>query len=137
MRANAISRVPRGLGIGVLLLTGAAACGEPAVPGLSPSPLPEGSTTRPTTVGVPPATPTPTPTHGPTVTGSGTIIEGLRPTCRVLDTPEQRFALVGPGTARLTEGDRVTVTGAQQSGAHNPCGVTFVVTRIRSTTSGG
>jgi hypothetical protein len=125
MRASATTHVLRGLVLGAVLLT-AAGCGDhPATPGKSPSQSSES------------ASPSTGPSQGAAVTISGVIIEGLRPTCRVLETATQRYALVGPGTAELKEGDRVTVTGTEQPGAHNPCGVAFLVTHLRTTTAGG
>ncbi len=136
MRVRAFTHVLRALVLGALLLT-AAACGEhPAAPGLSPSqpaPAPSSNSGPPTSLGLPQ---TMNPSQSPAVTVSGVIIEGLRPTCRVLDTGTQRYALVGPGTSALHEGDRVTVTGSEQPGTHNPCGTTFVVTQLRTTAGG-
>jgi len=63
-------------------------------------------------------------------TVSGVVIEGLRPTCRVLQTSQRRYALTGQATQHLREGDKVTVTGVERSDLINPCGLTFVVDRI-------
>ncbi len=70
------------------------------------------------------------PSAGAQITVSGVLIEGLRPTCRVLQTDTRRYALVGPGTLALKEGDHVTVTGAERPDLRNPCGLTLVVSTI-------
>jgi len=62
---------------------------------------------------------------------SGVIIEGLRPTCRILQTSQRRYALTGAATQRLRQGDKVTVTGVERTDLINPCGLTFLVTSIR------
>jgi hypothetical protein len=64
------------------------------------------------------------------ITVSGTMIEGLRADCRILQTSDRRWALVGPGTDQLREGQTVTVTGHAEPGAKNPCGQVFVVSTI-------
>lgn len=61
---------------------------------------------------------------------SGAIIEGLRPTCRVLQTSGRRYTLSGPLAQHLHQGDRVTVTGVERRNLINPCGLTFVVVSI-------
>jgi len=61
---------------------------------------------------------------------SGAIIEGLRPTCRVLQTSGRRYALTGPLAQHLHQGDKVTVTGVERKNLINPCGLTFVVVSI-------
>ena len=61
---------------------------------------------------------------------SGVIIEGLRPTCRVLQTSGRRYALTGPLAQHLRQGDRVSVTGVERRNLVNPCGLTFVVASI-------
>ena len=61
---------------------------------------------------------------------SGVIIEGLRPSCRVLQTSGRRYALTGPLAQRLRQGDRVRVTGVERRNLINPCGLTFVVVSI-------
>jgi hypothetical protein len=48
----------------------------------------------------------------------------------VLQTEQRRYALVGPGTQGLKEGDHVTVTGAERPDLRNPCGLTLVVSTI-------
>lgn len=98
--------------------SGGATGSGPASPGQSPG--------SPTT---PPLTPTP-PAPGAQITVSGVLIEGLRPTCRVLQTDKRRYALVGPGTLALKEGDHVTVTGDERPDLRNPCGLTLVVSTI-------
>lgn len=66
------------------------------------------------------------------VTVSGTVIEGAQPGCRNLQTDDDgRYTLTGPGTAALTVGDRVTVTGQPRPDLISPCGRVFVVTSIR------
>jgi hypothetical protein len=62
---------------------------------------------------------------------SGVIIEGIRPSCRVLQTTQRRYALVGATTQSLHQGDRVTVTGVERVDLVNPCGLTFVVAGIK------
>jgi len=62
---------------------------------------------------------------------SGVIIEGLRPTCRILQTSQRRYALTGAASQRLRQGDKVTVTGVERTDLVNPCGLTFVVTSTR------
>jgi hypothetical protein len=69
--------------------------------------------------------------HTDKATVSGVIIEGLRPTCRVLQTDQRRYALVGPHTEDLLQGQHVTVTGHERPDLINPCGLTFVVSAIR------
>jgi len=59
---------------------------------------------------------------------SGVLIEGVRPSCRVLQTTQRRYALVGATTQSLKQGDKVTVTGVERPDLVNPCGFTFVVT---------
>lgn len=118
------------LGFGLSMLV--TACGEPGSPGgsgsgtgsgpASPGKSPGGPTT-------PPQTSTP-PAPGAQITVSGVLIEGLRATCRVLQTDKRRYALVGPGTLALKEGDHVTVTGAERPDLRNPCGLTLVVSTI-------
>jgi hypothetical protein len=68
--------------------------------------------------------------HIDKATVSGVIIEGLRPTCRVLQTDQRRYALVGPETQELVQGQHVTVTGHERPDLINPCGLTFVVSTI-------
>jgi hypothetical protein len=62
---------------------------------------------------------------------SGVIIEGLRSTCRILQTSQRRYALTGAASQRLGQGDKVTVTGVERTDLVNPCGLTFVVTSTR------
>jgi hypothetical protein len=78
-----------------------------------------------------PQAPTPsaaTPSAAPSLTG--VLVEGVRPTCRMLDTGARRYALVGPGTQSLRVGDRVRVEGTERPGLVSPCGLTFVVTAL-------
>jgi hypothetical protein len=63
-------------------------------------------------------------------TVSGVMIEGLRPICRVLQTSQRRYALVGPRTQELVPGQHVTVTGLERPDLINPCGVAFVVSAV-------
>ena len=70
----------------------------------------------------------PTPSAAPSLTG--VLVEGVRPTCRMLDTGARRYALVGPGTQSLRVGDRVRVEGTERPGLVSPCGLTFVVTAL-------
>jgi hypothetical protein len=87
-----------------------------------------------TTTAPPSATPSATaPSSNPAgqLTVSGVIIEGLRSHCRILQTEQRRYALTGAGTARLQQGDRVTVTGHERSDLVNPCGLTFVVASMK------
>jgi len=62
---------------------------------------------------------------------SGVLIEGVRPSCRVLQTTQRRYALVGATTQSLKQGDTVIVTGVERADLVNPCGLTFVVTAQR------
>jgi hypothetical protein len=62
---------------------------------------------------------------------SGVIVEGIRSTCRVLDTGQRRYALVGPGVFALREGDRVRVVGQARPELVNPCGSAFTVTHVQ------
>jgi len=68
---------------------------------------------------------------GPAQQLSGVIIEGLRSTCRILQTSQRRYALTGAASQRLRQGDKVTVTGVVRTDLINPCGLTFVVTSTR------
>jgi hypothetical protein len=90
-----------------------------------------GSTPPPTSVGTgSPASSATKPTPAER-TLSGVIIEGIRPSCRVLQTTQRRYALVGVTTQSLQQGDKVTVTGVERVDLVNPCGLTFVVAGIR------
>jgi hypothetical protein len=108
--------------IGMLLVV--SSCGSTL-----PSNVSGGGTSPP----VSSSAPSPARSLGPTdqTTVSGVIIEGLRPTCRVLQTDRRRYALVGPATQELSQGQRVTVTGHERPDLLNPCGLTFVVSTIR------
>ncbi len=64
------------------------------------------------------------------LTVEGVIVEGIRSTCRVLDTGSGRYALVGPTTTDLREGDHVRVSGEHHPELVNPCGRTFLVTSL-------
>jgi hypothetical protein len=112
------------LALGVLI--GISACGAERSAG--------GSTgTPPTSVSPPPPSSTPATPATPATPGqtlSGVIIEGIRPGCRVLQTSQRRYALVGATTPALHLGDKVTVTGVERSDLVNPCGLTFVVAAI-------
>ena len=87
--------------------------------GSSPPPTSAGSG-RPTS-----SAPNPAPAEQ---TLSGVLIEGVRPSCRVLQTSQRRYALVGATTQSLKQGDTVIVTGGARPDLVNPCGLTFVVT---------
>ena len=118
------------LGFGLSMLV--TACGESGSSGGSGSATGSGPASPGPGPGAP-TTPSPTPTPpapGAQITVSGVLIEGLRPTCRVLQTDKRRYALVGPGTLALKEGDHVTVTGAERPDLRNPCGLTLVVSTI-------
>lgn len=93
--------------------------------GTDPISTPTSTSGRPTVDSTPPGT----------ITVHGTIIEGIRPTCRVINTGSRHYALTGPGTGDLHEGDMVTVTGLPRPDLINPCGVTFLVTHIEEPTS--
>jgi hypothetical protein len=67
-----------------------------------------------------------------TTTLDGVIIEGIRSTCRVLDTGSRRYALTGPGVVSLREGDRVRAVGTPRPDLVNPCGLTFHVTSVET-----
>jgi len=62
---------------------------------------------------------------------TGVIIEGIRSTCRVLDTGQRRYALVGPGVHSLREGDRVRAVGQARPELVNACGTTFSVAEVQ------
>ena len=65
------------------------------------------------------------------ITVSGTLIDGLRADCRILQTTDRRWSLSGPGTEELREGQQVTVTGQAAAGAKSMCGPPlFVVSKI-------
>ena len=116
----------RALGSAVLVLgvlVCVSACGADSSGG--------GAASSPSTAASGDQQPGPATTSGPAQsTISGVLIEGLRPTCRVLQTSQRRYALTGPATQHLKEGDTVTVTGVERSDLVNPCGLTFVVDRI-------
>lgn len=61
---------------------------------------------------------------------TGTMIEGLRSNCRILQTDQRRYALTGPGVKDLKVGDRVRVTGQPRPKLINPCGSVFVVSSL-------
>lgn len=62
---------------------------------------------------------------------TGALIEGIAPTCRILQTDSGRWSLTGPGTQELRDGQRVTVTGRPKPELVSRCGgVTFAVTAI-------
>lgn len=63
---------------------------------------------------------------------SGVIVEGVQPSCRVLQTSRRRYALMGAAIPSLHQGDKVTVTGVERVDLVNACGLTFVVASIRS-----
>lgn len=67
---------------------------------------------------------------GSEMTLTGSIIEGIRPTCRILQTADRRYALTGPGTADLRVGDQVTATGRPRPELVSPCGLIFLVSSI-------
>ena len=123
MRITTWARAPGSavLVLGVLVFL--SACGADSSGG--------GATSPPSTAASGDQQPGPATTSGPAQTTiSGVLIEGLRPTCRVLQTSQRRYALTGPATQHLKEGDKVTVTGVERSDLVNPCGLTFVVDRI-------
>lgn len=64
------------------------------------------------------------------MTLTGTLVEGIRPSCRVLATAAGRYALTGLGDAALQLGDVLTVTGKPAPHLISPCGRTFVVSRF-------
>jgi len=66
---------------------------------------------------------------------SGAVIEGLRPSCRVLQTSGRRYALTGPLAKKLRDGDKVTLTGVERKNLVNPCGLTFVVVSVTAPAS--
>ena len=67
---------------------------------------------------------------GAEVTISGVMIEGLRSTCRILQTDQRRYALTGVGAVDLRVGQQVTVTGQPRPDLISPCGSVFVVTSL-------
>ncbi len=58
------------------------------------------------------------------------IVEGVRPSCRVLQTSRRRYALVGAATSSLHQGDRVKVKGVERVDLISACGLTLVVASI-------
>jgi hypothetical protein len=110
------------LALGVLVTL--SACGaEPSGGGASNPP--------PTSVGAgPPTSSAPKPAAAEQ-TLFGVIIEGIRPSCRVLQTNQRRYALVGATTQSLRQGQKVSVTGVERADLVNPCGRAFVVTAIK------
>jgi hypothetical protein len=61
---------------------------------------------------------------------SGVMVPGIRSKCRILDTGDRRFALIGPGVEALKHGDRIEVVGAERPDLVNPCGAAFAVLQI-------
>ena len=105
------------------LLMVTSACGANQVTGgAASSPPPSTSANQQPSTGT-----TPAPAQR---TISGVIIEGIRSSCRVLQTDQRRYALTGAASKRLRPGDKVTITGVERSDLINPCGLTFVVVRI-------
>jgi len=105
--------------------------GRPA----APSPLPAPATARRSpspalsrAAGSRPPRPTPLPAGGGVVL-SGLVVEGLRASCRVLDTGVGRWSLVGAGVLGLREGDRVRVVGRPRPELVSLCGPSFEVRR--------
>ena len=47
-----------------------------------------------------------------------------------IDFGDRRYALTGPGTVDLREGDQVTVTGRPRPELVSPCGSIFVVSAV-------
>lgn len=67
----------------------------------------------------------------PETTVTGQVIEGLRPSCVVLQVPDRRYALTGEPARGLPVGARVRVSGTVRPDLVNPCGsTTFVVTTV-------
>lgn len=103
-----------------LLLAGLllAACAEPDG---SDSGAGGGATTVPTTLpGNPPVT-KPTPLAGE-VTVSGTVVEGVEPSCLLLDAGGGKtYLLVGGDRAELQAGAKVTVSGRVDRGLLSTC----------------
>jgi hypothetical protein len=110
------------LALGVLVVISACG-GQPGSTSAASSP--------PTSTSAAPQPSTPAKAVTTQQTLSGVIIEGIRPNCRVLQTSQRRYALTGPATERLRQGDKVTVTGVERADLVNPCGLTFVVASIR------
>jgi hypothetical protein len=64
------------------------------------------------------------------VTLTGTILEGTRPSCHILQADGKRYVLTGQQVDGLNVGDRVTVVGSARPHLMSSCGgTTFVVTR--------
>ena len=119
------------LGCGVsILVTACGGSGSTGGSGSASGPTSSGPGQGPGAPTASPPTPTGSSTPGAQIEVSGVLIEGLRPTCRVLRTDTRRYALVGPGTRDLKEGDHVTVTGTERPDLRNPCGLTLVVSAI-------
>jgi len=100
---------------------------------LSPLPAPATARRSPSpalsrAAGSRPPRPTPLPAGGGVVL-SGLVVEGLRASCRVLDTGVGRWSLVGAGVLGLGEGDRVRVVGRPRPELVGLCGPSFEVRR--------
>lgn len=91
----------------------------------SPPTSPSGSSRSPTA-----STTSPAGATTGELTLSGVIIEGVRPSCRILQVPDRRYALTGPDTQQLRIGQHVSVTGSVRPDMVTPCGTPFVVTSI-------
>ncbi len=64
------------------------------------------------------------------ITLRGTMSEGTRPSCHILQAGGKRYSLTGHSVAGLHVGDRVTVVGATNPHLMTSCGgIAFVVTR--------
>ena len=64
------------------------------------------------------------------ITLNGVMVPGIRAKCRILDTGDRRFALIGPGVEALRRGDRVEVVGEERPDLVNPCGAAFAVLHL-------
>lgn len=109
---------------GVLVLV-LAACGSAGTAG-APSGSSSGASTPST-----PSTSTSSPATGQETTMTGQVIEGVKPSCVILQVPDRRYALTGDPAHGLAVGTRVRVRGTVRPDLVSPCGsTTFVVTAV-------
>ena len=109
---------------GVLVLV-LAACGS-----AGPTGAPSGSSSGATTPFTP-STSTSSPSTGQETTMTGQVIEGVRPSCVILQVPDRRYALTGDPARGLAVGMRVRVRGTVRPDLVSSCGsTTFVVTAV-------